>query len=197
MRYVQEITDFLFVRHPPRRVDIAFLPGCAYAEIPLHGARMYHAGYAPLLLPSGRFSVTVGRFLGPASHAQAYPGPYESEWAFFRDVLLREGVPDAAILREDRATYTYENAIYSRCVTDELGLQVRSAMICCKAYHARRALMYYETLFPQTELIVCPVDAGGHTRENWTHTAEGIDAVLGELERCGGQFHAILKEKLL
>ena len=94
MRYVQEITDFLFVRHPPRRVDIAFLPGCAYAEIPLHGARMYHAGYAPLLLPSGRFSVTVGRFLGPASHAQAYPGPYESEWAFFRDVLLREAYAD-------------------------------------------------------------------------------------------------------
>lgn len=197
LRYVQEITDFIFVRHAPRPVDIAFLPGSPYAETALQGARMYREGYAPLLLPSGRFSVTLGRFPGPQSRAAEYPGPYESEWAFYRDVLMRGGVPEHAILREDQATYTYENAIYSRRVTDALGVEVRSAMICCKEQHARRALMYYETLYPDAEFIVCPVSAQGITRDNWTKTEAGIDAVLDELARCGGQFHAILKEKLL
>lgn len=197
MRYVQEITDFIFVRHAPRKADIAFLPGSAYAQTAIEGARMYREGYVPLLLPSGRFSITLGRFPGPQSHAADYPGQYESEWAFYRDVLMRSGVPERAILKEDRATYTYENAIYSRAVTDALGLTIRTAMIVCKEQHARRALMYYETLYPQTDFIVCPVCAEGITRENWTRTEEGIDAVLDELARCGGQFHAILKEKLL
>ena len=94
MRYVQEITDFIFVRHAPRKADIAFLPGSAYAQTAIEGARMYRQGYVPLLLPSGRFSVTLGRFPGPQSHEADYPGPYESEWAFYRDVLMRGGVPE-------------------------------------------------------------------------------------------------------
>lgn len=69
-------------------------------------------------------------------------------------------------------------------VTDALGIEVRSAMICCKEQHARRALMYYETLYPDAEFIVCPVSAQGITRDNWTKTEAGIDAVLDELARC-------------
>ncbi len=32
------------------------------------------------------------------------------------------------------------------------------------------------------------------TRENWHTKGEWIDQVLGEMERCGGQFHKILRE---
>jgi hypothetical protein len=54
--------------------------------------------------------------------------------------------------------------------------------------------MYYETLYPEAELLVCPAKDAALTRDNWLCSEEGIDTVLGEMERCGGQFHAILKE---
>ena len=110
-----------------------------------------------------------------------------------RDVLLKNGVPDSSILREDTATYTYENAIQSRKLTDSLGLTIRRAILCCHAWHARRCLLYYQLLFPEAEILVCPSDTGIN-RENWHQTGDGIDLVLGELERCGGQFHLILRE---
>ena len=84
-------------------------------------------------------------------------------------------------------TYTYQNAIFSRKRTDMLGLQIRRAIICCMPVHARRSRMYYETLFPDAELLVCPAPGAGITRSSWLHTEEGIDTVLGEMERCGGQ----------
>ena len=114
-----------------------------------------------------------------------------------RHILLENGVPDSAILREDEATYTYQNAIYSRKRTDELHISVRRGILCCMPVHARRARMYYETLYPDAKLLVCPAPGAGITRENWMHSEEGIDTVLGEMARCGGQFHDILKDIML
>lgn len=44
---------------------------------------------------------------------------------FLKDVLMQNGVPEEAILKEDQATYTYENAIYSRQVTDREYLDIK------------------------------------------------------------------------
>ena len=57
-----------------------------------------------------------------------------------KDVLMQNGVPEEAILKEDQATYTYENAIYSRQVTDREYLDIKKAILCCKSCHARRVL---------------------------------------------------------
>ena len=81
---------------------------------------------------------------------------YETEWDFLKDILVKEGVPRERILEERQATYTYENAIYSRQVTDRLGLMIRRAILCPQACHARRALLYYKVLYPETEFFVCP-----------------------------------------
>jgi uncharacterized SAM-binding protein YcdF (DUF218 family) len=114
-----------------------------------------------------------------------------------RHILMKNGVPESAILREDEATYTYQNAINSRARTDREGVIVNRGIICCMPVHARRAKMYYQTLYPDAELIVCPAKDAALTRDNWVNSEAGIDAVLGELERCGGQFHQILREVLL
>ncbi|HHY22630.1 MAG TPA: hypothetical protein GX527_00085 [Clostridiaceae bacterium] len=34
-----------------RKVDILFLPGGSFPEIPERAAKLYHDGYAPLMLP--------------------------------------------------------------------------------------------------------------------------------------------------
>ena len=109
-------------------------------------------------------------------------------------ILLDEGVPEASILREDQASFTYENAIFSKLLTDRLGIFPKTAILCCKSFHARRSLLYYQLLYPDTHFLVCPVTVQNITRDNWTQTPEAIDVVLGEVERCGTQFHQILRE---
>lgn len=98
-------------------------------------------------------------------------------------------MPRRAILREDRATYTYENAIYSRAALDAAGITVKKAILCCQAFHARRALMYYQEQFPETEILGVSHRDTGDFRTTWWKTKAGIDIVLGEVERCRGQFH--------
>ena len=56
--------------------------------------------------------------------------------------------------------------------------------------------MYYQEQFPRTQLIVCPVVTQGISRENWYLDEKKIDVVLGEVERCGSQFHEILKARI-
>ena len=146
MDFVQDMTEFIFVEDKPQKADMIFIPGGDRGELAVTAAGLFREGYAPLVLPSGRYSKPVGRCLIPG---------YETEWDFLRDILVREGVPAEKILEEKQATYTYENAIYSRRVTDAAGLAIRRAILCPQACHARRALLYYKILYPETEFFVC------------------------------------------
>jgi len=195
--WIRDITDFIFLEDQPQSADVIFIPGNGHAEPSELAAKLYHEGYAPLILPSGRYAIGSSGFAGQKSGSRLYEGEFETEWAYMRHILLENGVPEGAILREDEATYTYQNAINSRRRTDSEGLAIRRAILCCMPVHARRARMYYETLFPDAQLFVCPVKSADITRENWMHEPAGIDRVLGEMERCGGQFHDILKELML
>lgn len=197
LEWIDDITRFIFLQDAPKRADILFIPGNGHAEPSELAAKLFREGYAPRVLPSGRYAIGKGEFAGQVSGTRSYPGRYETEWAFMREVLRQNGVPDAAILREDEATYTYQNAIYSRRRTDAERITVRRALICCMPVHARRAKMYYQTLYPEAELLICPAPGAAVTRASWMHEPEGIDAVLGEMERCGAQFHDILRELML
>lgn len=192
-KFQRQITDFIFVEDAPQKADIIFVPGNGYPQMAEHAAKLWKQGYAPYVLPSGRYSVTLGHFAGVLEKKERYSGSYETEWEFLRHVLMENGMPKEAILREDQATFTYENAINSRKVTDQAGLEIQRAIICCKSHHARRCLMYYQTQFPEAELLVCPSVAEGITKENWNQTEAGIDEVMGEVFRLTKQFNLMMK----
>ncbi|MDP4091691.1 MAG: YdcF family protein [Bacillota bacterium] len=196
MKIIDDITEFIFLENGPEPADIIFIPGGSYAEIAERAAELWTAGYSKLILPSGRYSVKRGYFPGPLSKTDKYNAKYTTEWEFLKGVLVRNGVDETAVLKEEQAENTYENAIYSKKVTDECNLNIRKAIICCKAFHARRCLMYYQLLYPETEILICPADTQGIGRENWYKSEKGIDRVLGELMRCGGQFGEIFKALL-
>ena len=185
-KFYQGITDFIFVEHLLQQADVIFVPGGHYPEAALHAAALYREGWAEWILPSGRYSILEGQFSGPE----------QSEWEYLCHILTANGVPKTAILREDRATFTYENAIRSREVLEKAGMHIRRAILSCQAFHARRCLMYYQEQFPETELIVSPVETRGIGRNTWYLDPEKIDVVLGEVERCGTQFHEIMREHL-
>lgn len=120
-----------------------------------------------------------------------------TESDYLCEVLRQEGVPERALIPEDQATYTYENAVYSRKKLDELGISIKKAILCCQAFHARRSLLYYQEQFPEAEILVCPVVTKGISRDTWYQSELGIETVLGEVERCGGQFHEIMKRYMI
>lgn len=192
MNYLQAVTEFIFAEDEPAASDVILIPGNTSPLPSEQAARLYHAGFAPYLLPSGHFSKVRGSFPGPSARQEQYSGSYRTEWDFMRDVLLQNGVPDAAILREDRAEYTYQNALFSKEVLDRMGISPRRAILCCNPYHARRCLMYYSMVFPDTEFLSCPAKDAPITRDNWQESETGLRAVLGEVERCGKQFAYML-----
>jgi len=192
--FLDQITEFVFAEHKLEQANIIFIPGSGHPQLAEEAARLYHQGWAPWILPSGRYSITTGKFSGVLDKQECYQGSYETEWDFLSQVLQEKGVPGTAILKEDRATYTYENAIYSRQVTDGMGLEIKKAILCSKPYHARRCLLYYQLLYPDTRFMVYPIKDSKIQRDNWFLTEEGTRLVFGELERMGTQFHEIMRE---
>ena len=125
-----------------------------------------------------------------------YNGDYKTDCEFFTDVLIKNGVPAQAIVGEDKSGHTRDNAFLSKKVVDESGVEIKTALIVCKAFHARRCLMLYQMAFPNVKIKVCPVHCFNITKDNWYMTEQGIDRVLGELARCGNQFVGDVKNYL-
>lgn len=194
--YIKDVSDFIFLSDAPEQADIIFIPGGSYPELSERAAQLYLQGFAPLILPSGRYSVKHGTFLGSRTKPELYPGPYENEFKFMKDVLIKNGVPENVILKEDRSQYTQQNAFFSRAVTDAQGISVKKAIIVCKAFHARRCLTYWQLAYPDTRFFMVPVSPDGITKENWFKTEKGVDRVLGELARCGEQMRGDIKAAL-
>lgn len=196
-RIIADITDFIFVSDEPEKVDAIFLPGGSFPEQPEYAAELYRKGYAKWLVPSGGVSVKRDKWPGVRSKADIYNGDYQSDCEFFTDVLLKNGVPASAVIEENQSGHTRDNAFFSRKAVDERGVTIQTALIVCKAFHARRCLMLYQMAFPDVDIKVCPVHCYNITRDNWYESKAGIHRVLGELARCGNQFVGDIEQYLL
>lgn len=91
-----------------------------------HGAALYAAGYAPWLICSGGFTVSV-----PLSEA-----------AVCADLLAAEGVRRDVVLLEEGSLSTEENAIYTAALMRGQGWT--TALITSDDYHLWRATLLFE-----------------------------------------------------
>ena len=194
-KVIQMMTDFIFLEDVPQKADIIMIPGSGYGALADTAAALWHQSFAPLILPSGKYSKLIGHFEGTFDNHYPVSNPApENECDYLSALLIDNNVASSAILREPQATYTYENAIFSKQITDTAQLDIHTAILCCQAFHARRCLMYYQLLYPNTRFIICPTVTQDISKDNWYLSDEKIDKVLGEIERCGSQFHEILRE---
>ena len=107
-RIIADITNFIFVSDEPEQADAIFLPGGSFPEPPEYAAQLYHRGCAEWLIPSGGVSVKRDKWPGVRRKAELYSGDYQSDCEFFTDVLLKNGVPASAIIRENKSGHTRE-----------------------------------------------------------------------------------------
>ncbi len=187
-RIINDITNYIFITDQPRKADVILLPGSSDPAIPEKAAELFADGFAPFIIPSGGVSVKTGKFGGVKRKTDIYNGDYPTDCAFYTDVLLKNGVPASAIIGEDKSGYTKENTSFSRKASDERCLDVHTAIVVCKSFHARRCLMCYQLAFPEAEILIASVEVYGINRNNWHKQEYGVERVLGELARCGNQF---------
>lgn len=197
MRILNDITEFVFVENDIngiKEVDVIFILGTSRCQLPELGGKLYKEGLSKWVLPSGKYSGKHNKFITKNVEGTKYDSFYETEWEFSKEVLVKNGVPDEAILKEDESTNTYENALFSKRTLDKNNLQIKKAIIVCQSFHARRVLMTYSVVFPNVELYVCPIDTQGISKDNWSEHEYGIKRVLGEVEKCGKYFSEYIKE---
>ena len=107
---LQVIWDYLCLNEKPRKADVIVGFGNFNEDIPRRAAELYLQGYAPRILFTGGLGRnTVG--LLPESEADR-----------FARVAIGCGVPDEAIIREDKSTNTAENIIFTRKLLEELNI---------------------------------------------------------------------------
>ena len=190
MKFLRDITEFIFLEDLPEKADLIIVPGNTWPQPARRAAALYHEGMAPYIVVSGRYSKGQQTCAGAACEGDRYKGAYMTEADFLTDVLIREGVPETAVLQERKAEFTLENARYIRKLLEEKKMTVKKALICCQAFHARRCRMYFEYVFQDTdvEFLMCPAVTQGISRCSWMESQKGLDTVLGELRRCGEQF---------
>ena len=107
----------------------------------LYAAWLYHQGIAGAILVSGGHAVT-NTPAGPA------------EWESMADILEMLGVPREAIWQENESRNTYENAIYSKKILDEQGIQ--RVLLVTSATHMPRSVRIFEK--QGIEVIPAPAD---------------------------------------
>lgn len=188
MKIINDITDFIFVSDEPRKADLIIAVGGSFPQIPEKAAELYREGFAPYVLTSGRFTHNLGHFRGVSDKTDIYDKPYVTECDFYRDVLTRNGVPESAIIREDKSEYTRANAVLARAAVNEKGLKAETVLVVCKSFHARRCQIFFQSAFDKSEVLMIPADIRtGESRDGWFKSEKGIRRVLGEVTRCGEQ----------
>ena len=113
------------------------------------------------------------------------PGSGVSECAIIRDAMIARGIPAEKILREDRATNTGENVIFSLPVIDAaLGLKnIRSVICLGNSWTARRYPMTLQRHWPEVEKMLVTVDSFETPLALWHTDPEFRRRMLSEWDK--------------
>ena len=71
-----------------------------------------------------------------------------------------------------------------------MNIPVNKVLLVCKAYHSRRALLTYQSVFPLNInfYVSTVIDNRGISKDNWFLSEVGVNMVMGETVKIGRYF---------
>ena len=170
------ISEFIFVESDVEKSDVILIPGSSQFNLMEKAAELYNRGFAQYILPSGGSNSKLTN--------------YESEWEYLKTIGIQLGVPDIAILKEDKAQNTFQNAQFSWDLIKETNIEVQSVILVCKSYHSRRAFLTYKSIFPSDiKIYISPVlDERQISKDNWFLDRYKSTIVMNEVAKIGVYF---------
>lgn len=138
----KQLWDYHHVDHSPEKSDCILVLGSHDTRVADRGAELYMKGYAPVLI----FSGGLGNFT---------QGMWdESEADKFAKIAISLGVPEKAILIENKSTNTGENILFTQQLLREKRLNPESFIVVQKPYMERRSFATFKKHWPDKVLYV-------------------------------------------
>jgi hypothetical protein len=136
--------SYLVVAEAPSPGDVVFAFGCGNLRVPQRAANLQLDGWAPRVLVSGGAGRRAVELFG------------RSEAAVFARHLRWLGVPEAAIVSEDRAANTGENVTFGMRALERAGVRVERALLVAKPFGMRRCAATFRLRYPRVRTVCCP-----------------------------------------
>jgi uncharacterized SAM-binding protein YcdF (DUF218 family) len=137
--------NYMRLVHRPEPSDAILTLGSFDPQAAVHAASLWKAGLAPVVIMSGGIAHRGGVL---------DTGWDRSEAQVFADAAIGEGVPEAAILLEDRAQNTGDNFVMGMEVLGRAGLRTKKLLVVAKPYMTRRGFATGRKLVPEIELLM-------------------------------------------
>lgn len=164
------IGNWLVVEDPVQPVDALYILSGNSFDRGEEAARLYHEGYAPLLVCLG----------GETNPALELYGIDDLTSTMTRGVLLRAGVPagDAVLLPEGTSTFEEFQAIVRHCKAN--GFQ--RIMVVSSLFHTRRIHTYFRTrlYLEGIELVLRGASESSFEEDEWWKEEPGLLFVNSE-----------------
>lgn len=139
---VHILWDYMCLQQQPEKADCIIGFGCYNEDVARRAAQLYHEGYAPCIL----FTGALGRNTRTMWQ--------DSEAVRFARIAMAEGVPEEAILVENRARNSGENLIYAKKLLEERNIPVKKVIGVQKPYMERRLHAAFPVYWSEVSVTV-------------------------------------------
>lgn len=142
LELTQILWDYMCLHQKIEKADCIVGFGCYNEDVARRAAQLWLDGYAPYILFTGALGRNT-KFMWTDSEARR-----------FARVAMAEGVPEDAILIEERATNSGENLIYARKLLQERNFPAKKIIGIQKPYMERRLFAAFPVYWPEAEVTV-------------------------------------------
>jgi len=142
LSFARIVWKYHLLNHELKKADCIFVLGSHDTRVAERGAELFLAGWAPLLI----FSGGLGRLTDGVWE--------ETEADKFSKIALQMGVPENAILVENKSTNTGENILFTQRLLQQQELNPDSFIVVQKPYMERRSFATFKKLWPEKDIVV-------------------------------------------
>lgn len=142
LELTQILWDYMCLHQKIKKANCIVGFGCYNEDVARRAAQLWLDGYAPYILFTGALGRNT-KFMWTDSEARR-----------FARAAMAEGVPEDAILIEERATNSGENLIYARKLLQERNLPAKKIIGIQKPYMERRLFAAFPVYWPEAEVTV-------------------------------------------
>lgn len=140
--HAKKLWDYHHMNHPLEKADCILVLGSYDLRVADRAADLYLAGWAPLLI----FSGGLGRLT-----KLVWTEPEADQLA---RIAIKRGVPEEAILVENKSTNTGENIQFTQQLLREKNMDPQTFLLVQKPYMERRSYATFKNHLPDKKILV-------------------------------------------